>query len=151
MRLSRTLLRFATVGVVNTAIDVVLFWVLQPWLGVITANFASTSAGMVFSFLANGRHTFGATRVTGRQAVAFVASNGATMWVLQPALIGLAHGWAGVPLLPAKLLALGGSVVGNFLLYRHVVWRPPPTEPPDPRTNSPWGGSARGGGAQVAS
>jgi putative flippase GtrA len=126
LRLPRTVLRFAGVGFVNTVIDVALFWVLQAPLGILAANFASTSAGMAFSFLANGRHTFGASRVTGRQAGLFLATNALTMWLLQPLLIRAAYDVVSVPLLAAKILALGGSVVANFLLYRYVVW---PREP----------------------
>jgi len=123
-RLHRTVVRFATVGVANTAIDLILFWVLAPSLGVLTANFLSTSAGMTFSFWMNGHHTFRSTTVTPRQALLFLATNGFTMWLLQPLLIGVAHGLAGVPLTASKVVALGGSVVANFLLYRYVVWRP---------------------------
>ena len=123
-RLPRTVVRFATVGVANTLIDVVLFWALCPPLGILAANVVSTSAGMAFSFVANGRHTFGASRVTGQQALAFLATNAFTMWLLQPLVIGIAHGIAGTPLLAAKTLGLGVSVVTNFLLYRYVVWRP---------------------------
>jgi putative flippase GtrA len=54
-----TVVRFATVGAADTAIDVALFWMLQAPLGILCANVVSTSAGMVFSFLVNGRHTFG--------------------------------------------------------------------------------------------
>src|SRR5262249_32780697 len=39
IRLPRTVVRFAGVGVANTAIDVVLFWVLQAPLGILWANF----------------------------------------------------------------------------------------------------------------
>src|SRR5262245_26303164 len=123
-RLPRTVVRFASVGVANTLIDLVLFWVLLAPIGILAANFVSTSAGMTFSFLVNGRHTFGATRVTATQALAFLATNSFTMWLLQPLVIGLAHGLVGAPLLVAKTLALGTSVVTNFLLYRYVVWRP---------------------------
>jgi putative flippase GtrA len=120
--LPRTFARFATVGVVNTLIDLLLFWALVAPLGILAANVVSTSAGMAFSFVANGRHTFGATKVTGHQAVAFLATNAFTMWLLQPAMIVLTRALAGTPLLPAKMLALGASVVTNFLLYRYVVW-----------------------------
>ena len=120
--LSRTFVRFATVGVANTAIDVVLFWMLQPSLGILAANFLSTSAGMTFSFVANGRHTFGASRVTLRQAVLFLGTNAFTMWLLQPLLIQTAYDVAHTPLMAAKVVALGGSVVANFLLYRYLVW-----------------------------
>ena len=118
----RTVVRFLAVGVCNTLIDLALFWLLNAPLGIVLANFVSTSAGMTFSFLVNGRHTFGASRITMRQAVLFVASNGATMWVLQPLLIHAVHDVVALPLMAAKVVALGGSVVANFLLYRYVVW-----------------------------
>jgi putative flippase GtrA len=124
LRIPRTVVRFALVGLANTAIDLVLFWMLQPPLGILAANFVSTSAGMAFSFAMNGRHTFGASRVTAYQALTFLATNAFTMWLLQPLVIGAAHGLLGVPLPLAKLVALGSSVVANFLLYRYVVWRP---------------------------
>jgi putative flippase GtrA len=120
--MSRTVARFLTVGVCNTVIDLVLFWLLNAPLGIVLANFVSTSAGMTFSFLVNGRHTFGASRVTLRQAGLFVVSNGVTMWLLQPLLIHAVHDVASVPLMVAKVVALGGSVVANFLLYRYAVW-----------------------------
>jgi putative flippase GtrA len=123
---SRTVVRFLAVGVCNTAIDVVLFWALHAPLGIVVANIVSTSAGMTFSFLANGRHTFGAERVTLRQAMLFVGSNALTMWVLQPLVMVAAQSATGVPLMVAKVLALGSTVVANFLLYRYVVWAPEP-------------------------
>jgi putative flippase GtrA len=122
LSLKSTLVRFATVGAANTAIDVALFWVLHAVLGIFAANFLSTSAGMTFSFLVNGRHTFGASRVTPRQLVLFLATNATTMWLLQPALMYAAHEIAVAPLMLAKLVALGGSVVANFVLYRYAVW-----------------------------
>jgi putative flippase GtrA len=121
-RVPRTVVRFCSVGVANTAIDVVLFWALAGPLGILAANFVSTSAGMAFSFLANGRHTFGASRLTLRQAVLFLATNGFTMWLLQPLVIATLHGHFSAPLMIAKLVSLGASVVSNFLLYRFVVW-----------------------------
>ena len=122
---SRTVVRFLAVGVCNTAIDVVLFWALHAPMGLVAANLVSTTAGMAFSFLANGRHTFGAERVTLRQAVLFVGTNALTMWVLQPVVMAAAQSATGVPLMVAKVLALGVTVVANFLLYRYVVWREP--------------------------
>ena len=44
------------------------------------------------------------------------------MWLLQPLLIHAAYDVATVPLMGAKVVALAGSVVANFLLYRYVVW-----------------------------
>ena len=89
--LPRSVVGFALVGIVNTLIDVVLFWVLHAPLGIVAANFVSTSAGMTFSFLVNGRHSFGASQVTLRQALLFLATNAFTMWLLQPLLIHTAY------------------------------------------------------------
>lgn len=124
--------RFAAVGVVNTLIDLGLFMLLHDRLGIVGANLASSSAGMTFSFLANGRFTFGAERLTLRHATLFLATTGTTMWVVQPlaitALLRAADAvgtYPGAPVvLIAKLLALGVSVGLNFLAYRYVVWRP---------------------------
>jgi putative flippase GtrA len=139
---SRAFRRFAAVGLVNTAIDVLLFAALHAPLGIVAANFVSTSAGMTFSFLVNGRFTFGAGRVTLRDAVLFLAANGSTMWLLQPLLITVANDLLGTPLMLAKVGALGVSVVANFLLYRYVVWPERASEPDEgglgvsPRTSS---------------
>ncbi len=128
-RVPTTVIRFACVGVANTAIDVMLFLALVAPLGVLAANFVSTGCGMAFSFVVNGRYTFGASRPTARQATLFLGTNGFTMWVLQPVLIMAAHDLLSVPLMPAKVLSLGGSVVANFLLYRYVVWPDRASEP----------------------
>jgi putative flippase GtrA len=139
-RMPRSVVRFAAVGLLNTAIDLVLFAVLAAPLGILVANFVSTSAGMAFSFMMNGRHTFGAQRRTLGQAVLFVTSNAGTMWVLQPLLIHTAYDVAAVPLVVAKVVALCGSVVANFLFYRYVVWRPSsrPRGTSGPRREGGW-------------
>jgi putative flippase GtrA len=121
--------RFAVVGVANTLIDVTLFLLLHDHLGVFWANFVSTGTGMAFSFLVNGRYTFGAERVTARQLFWFLLTNAVTMWLLQPVVITgmtrLGHSVLGsselvVPI--AKLIAIGCSIAANFFSYHWVVW-----------------------------
>jgi putative flippase GtrA len=116
-----TAVRFAAVGVCNTAIDTVVFVLLHGALGITLANFVSTSAGMVFSFVVNGLFTFRAERLTMRHAALFVASIGLVMWVAQPLLI---HGWLWVQpsIWFAKLASIGCSLALNFIAYRYVVW-----------------------------
>jgi len=121
--------RFAGVGVCNTAIDWALFLVLHEQLGITLANFVSSSAGMVFSFVVNGLFTFRADRLTLRQAGLFVATTGTVMWVAQPLLI---HGWlwaldtlvddGDLRLAAAKLASIACSLALNFAAYRLVVW-----------------------------
>ncbi len=120
----------------NTAIDAVLFVLLHGSLGILLANFVSTSAGMLFSFVVNGLFTFRADRLTARHALLFVVTTGAVMWIAQPLLI---HGWlAVIDALPelswrgtslddvrigaAKIASLTCSLVLNFAAYRLVVW-----------------------------
>jgi putative flippase GtrA len=128
--MSWTAVRFAAVGVCNTAIDWALFLLLHDRFGITLANFVSSSAGMVFSFVVNGLFTFRAERLTLRQALLFVATTGTVMWVAQPLLI---HGWvwvlehvlddADLRLAAAKLASIACSLVLNFSAYRWVVWR----------------------------
>ena len=122
-------MRFAGVGVVNTTIDWALFLVLHDRLGITLANFCSTSAGMVFSFVVNGLFTFRTERLTLRQALLFVATTGVVMWLAQPLLI---HGWlwllgqsgghTDLHLAAAKLASIACSLALNFAAYRFVVW-----------------------------
>lgn len=115
------MVRFAAVGVVNTALDMGLFLLLQPWLGIVAGNFVSTSAGMTFSFLVNGRFTFRDQRPSWRKALLFLATTGTTMWLLQPVVIHLLLEVIDSVAL-VKLLAIGVSFVANFAAYRFVVW-----------------------------
>lgn len=109
---------------------------LHDHLGITVANFVSSSAGMVFSFVVNGLFTFRAQRLTLRHAALFVATTGMVMWVAQPLLI---HGWlwvleqgpevtlgamaAGdVRIWGAKLASIACCLVLNFVAYRFVVW-----------------------------
>ena len=122
-----TALRFAAVGVVNTGIDTALFLLLHARLGVVAANLVSTSAGMAFSFLANGAFTFAAGRPTWRRALLFLVTTGSTLWLLQPVLITVLLA-DDLPALAAKLLAIGACVTVNFAAYRWVVWPEPQLE-----------------------
>lgn len=118
----------------NTLIDVGLFMLLHDRLGILAANFVSTVAGMTFSFVVNGLFTFRADRLTLRHAALFLATNGLTLWVVQPLVI---HGLLAVlgedgdlVVLGTKVVAIGVSFVLNFLAYRYVVW---PSVSSDPR------------------
>lgn len=121
--------RFAAVGVANTLIDIGLFMLLHDGIGIIGANFISTSAGMMFSFVVNGLFTFRADRLTLRHAVLFLATTGLTMWLVQPlvihGLLGLLDGLdvdGDLLVLAVKVLAIGVSFALNFAAYRWVVW-----------------------------
>jgi putative flippase GtrA len=148
--------RFGLVGVVNTAIDFGLFSALRLLdVPVVLANIASTSGGMLFSFVANRRFVFSAARTSWkRQAVLFFLGTAISMYVLQnlvivellrvlpaPTAAAATLGrWLGIrPTLAATLIRsnaakLGATVVSlvwNFSFYRWIVFavRPRSTLP----------------------
>lgn len=115
--------RYILVGLCNTAIDFGLFALLHESLGITFANFVSTSCGMTFSFLVNGRYTFGQQKQSLRDALVFVAATGTVLWVVQPLVIhGLVSAFGDQYVLAAKVVGAGVAVVGNFLGYRFLVW-----------------------------
>lgn len=141
--LRRRLSRFLGIGVVNTLIDVGLYAVLVPHLGIVPSTIISTGAGMLFSFVANARFAFGADRLTWKAAGQFFGLNAINLWALQPLVIlGIAwvlerfidHDYA-VALL-AKLGSLAVSMTINFLVYDRYIWPQKPLRPtPQPRAD----------------
>lgn len=132
-RLRRSILvRFASVGVLNTLVDFVVYVILYAW-GVtpVLANFVSTSAGLVVSFLGNSRFVFGSSKTRAREVTLFVLVAGVGIWLIQPAVIlgstALLRAWGveNVALIggASKLLAIAVAAVWNYLLYSKLVWR----------------------------
>lgn len=124
-------LRFALVGVANTALDFALLFVFVA-LGVnqYLANYMSTSLSIIFSFVMNRRFTFRSEGSKRREIVPFVLVTLTGLWILQPAIIWLVT--AGlrpfvsleyVVLFAAKLVATVGSLTWNYLLYSRFVFR----------------------------
>ena len=75
---------------------------------------------MTCSFVANGLLTFGAGRLTVRQALRFVGTTGVVLWVAQPLVMYAVLGVTDALLL-AKVLAIGACLALNFAAYRFVV------------------------------
>jgi putative flippase GtrA len=133
--MSSVVARFASVGVVNTLVDFVIFLVLVTvGMATVPANALSTTAGMAVSFLGNRRFVFGATDNKVREMVLFLAVCGTGIWVIQPlVIVGLSTAleWAGSPadVLVAAVAKAGGIVVAavwNFVLYGRLVFRRTP-------------------------
>jgi putative flippase GtrA len=132
--------RFALVGVVNTAIDFVLFGLLSL-LGtpLLVANFVSTSCGMTFSYLANRSWTFRSAASVRRSLAPFLLVTATGLWLVQPVVIALVarvltDSGLGVDLrtiwIP-KAAAIGVGMVWNFAWYRWVVFTPDAPADPD--------------------
>lgn len=134
--ISPALLRFAAVGVVNTALDLGVFLLLRSLsIAIFPANLASTTVGLVFSFLVNRKFTFaaagGGRKAFVRQAAVFLAVTGFGLWIIQPlvifgatALIGQALPTGLIDAVP-KLLGICVALVWNYVLYSLVVFRKP--------------------------
>jgi putative flippase GtrA len=131
------LVRFGLVGILNTAIDLGVYLGLRALgMALLPANSLSTSAGLLFSFLANRTFTFGDRTSSGRARVAglFLLTTGLGLWVLQPLVIaGGEHllatwdtadrlpGFAVHSLLP-KLAGISVGIVWNYLAYDRIVF-----------------------------
>ncbi len=135
--------RFALVGVVNTAIDLVLFVLLSSaGAPLLVANFVSTSAGMSFSYVTNRAWSFGSTQSVRRSLVPFLVVTAAGLWLIQPLVItivvrmlesaGESSDW---DLWAAKAAAIGVGLVWNFVWYRHVVFAPEAAEQVSEKTS----------------
>ena len=130
MRISPQVIRFVIVGVLNTAIDVALLFLLtylgvELWL----ANICSTSVALLFSFVVNRSFTFKSTGNALRQLVPFLAVTLIGLWILQPLVLlgvtGLLNGLWGeyMGLFVAKMLATVVSMTWNYLLYNRLVFK----------------------------
>ncbi|MEV0676122.1 GtrA family protein [Actinosynnema sp. NPDC050436] len=125
-----TKLRFAVVGIANTAVDLVAYTLLAlAGVPMFVANLVSTSAGMVCSFTLNRSFTFRAKGGDVRtQILLFALVTAVGLWVVQPIVISLTGGaFAGTPEVVAvvgpKLVALAFTLVWNYVLYNKLVFR----------------------------
>jgi putative flippase GtrA len=123
-------LRFALVGVANTALDFALLFAFVAFgVNQYVANYMSTSLSILFSFVMNRRFTFRSEGSKRREIVPFVLVTLTGLWALQPAIIWLvSQGLRSfvsvdyVVLFAAKLTATVGSLTWNYLLYSRFVF-----------------------------
>lgn len=125
--------RFGSVGLINTAVDFLIFAFLTSIVGLhyVAANTISTGSALGLSYFLNGKLTF-RSRLNGKNAALFVSTTLVGLWVLQPIVItlfepllspivsGAAIKDAG--LLASKVVATGFSLLWNFVMYKYVVF-----------------------------
>lgn len=131
--LEREVVRFGLVGLVNTGLDLGIYFALQVGgTPVLLANLLSTSAGLAFSFVANRGFTFSerSSGRAGRQLALFILCTGIGLWLVQPLVILgmdrllLPYAALGAwQILIAKCVAIGFGMVWNWTLYNKVVFR----------------------------
>jgi len=119
---------FAMVGVVNTAIDISVFWTTVHFLGwpLVPANVLAWLVAVSFSYVMNSFITFGPESgrvLRWRDYATFLASGVAGMVASTATLFALSYV---MPLLAAKLISIAISFVVNFSLSHFVVFRSRP-------------------------
>lgn len=116
--------RFAAVGVVNTLVDFGVFTLLAQFLSVnvYAAQVAGYGAGVLNSYILNRSWTFRARdRFFSPALVKFLVLS-LCMLLFSTGMLYLFHGLAGIPKLPAKVIATGVTMVVNFLANRFWVF-----------------------------
>ena len=132
MKNKSQLIRFGLIGVINTALDFGLLFILKSvGLMATTANIFSTSIAFVFSFFANKKYTFrsSGTHIV-REMILFVAVTLFGLWVLQTGVICLVLPHLSkllrsseMGLLVTKLIATAVSMTWNYILYDKLVFK----------------------------
>jgi len=126
------LVRFGTIGVINTALDFgLLFLLTYGGVSPILANYLSTAAAFIFSFVANRNYTFKASgEKLRRQLILFFIVTFFGLWVLQPLIIwtvdiifagSYLDGW--FVLLIGKLAASVVTLSWNYVFYSRIVFK----------------------------
>jgi len=123
VRLSRLkMVRFGLVGLVNTAIDLVVFG-FGIWLGLpaLAANLVSWLVAVCFSYYANSRWSFQRDRTLGdaRSALRFISLGALiTLGVSSGAILALADL---IGPLPAKIIGQAVAAVISFIAARWSI------------------------------
>lgn len=143
--------KFATVGVINTIIDVVLFNLIRKFTKTktILASYISSTIGMINSYVMNKYWTFESTQSglsAAGEAAKFFGSTIIGVYVIHNGLVWLLSEkikWPyklvysitkKLPILKklsekfvcdntAKLFGIAGSLIWNFLLYKFWVFK----------------------------
>jgi len=116
-------IKFALVGVVNTAIDLIVYGLLSLFhTHFILAQCISYSAGVLNSYMMNRKWTFKQKgKGSRREFFTFIGVNMMTL-VITSFLLTLFYKWLGIPLFISKLLVTAASVGINFIGTKQFVF-----------------------------
>ncbi len=132
IRSNGNLLRFLIVGSFNTAVDLLLFFLVADVLGinVLAANIISTGITMLISFGLNHSFVFKSIKKRRETALQFFLATIFNIWLIQTLVIALilvainhiaffvTHKWT--MNIFAKLGGIAVSFILNFLMYRYI-------------------------------
>ncbi len=120
------IVKFMTVGVLNTAIDAAAYFALTRWLGLgsmlVLAKGIAYVIGMVNSFFWNRSWTFGDNGNIWRAAGLFTLTHIAAL-AINAGTMALALDWLHLPEIIALGAATAASFIWNFVLNKLVVFR----------------------------
>jgi putative flippase GtrA len=118
--------KFGAVGVLNTALDLGLYFVLTRWLGLgalpVVAKSISYSAGILNSFLWNKYWTFQSKSGTWATLLPFIVTNLVGLGI-NTGMLQLCLKIFGMPELVALGLATLSTLAWNFIISKFVVFR----------------------------
>lgn len=135
-----SILRFATVGIINTAIDILLFVSLRSaGTPIVLANICSTSVALIASLILNNKYVFQGRNLTWRIAVQYFAITLVGLWILQPIIItGVSRVNDHIGYIEAlfsdnghtellqtiipKLVAIAVTTIWNYVWYSRVIF-----------------------------
>ena len=135
MTTARRFVRFNLVGAMGVAVQLGIIWSLAEIAGVpyLLATAVGVSLAVANNFAWHVAWTWGDRELNGARAaqvfLLFAAANGAVSLISNLALmIPLVEG-AGLPVVPANLIAIGISGLVNFWLGDRIVFATPAGEP----------------------
>ena len=116
-------IKFNAVGILNTAIDFVIFTVLvKLGLDAYVSQVISYSAGVLNSYIWNSRWTFKEKGVTARRVVLFIVVNLVSLGI-STGVIALCTQQFGLSEILSKVISLPFSIGVNFLGNRLFVFK----------------------------
>jgi len=124
-------LRFFMIGSLNTALDLVLFFIFANLFAIyaVYASLISTSLVMILSFFLNNTFVFRSSKKKRETVVQFMAITLFNVWIIQSIIIALVIKYLSIDFLLnhrwflniiAKLLAVSLSFILNFVEYRYI-------------------------------
>ena len=128
---------FASIGVVNSLVDLGLFLLALKYVttSLVVANILSWCVAVSGSYVMNSFITFAAEsgrRLSWRTYATFVAAQVLGLVASTGTLVAAA---LVMPVLPAKLLAIGAAFLVNFSMSHFVVFRKPAASRPPSGTD----------------
>ncbi len=134
--------RFFVVGVLNTGLDLTLYFIFADALSIypVVASLLSTGITMCLSFYLNHTFVFKSTKDKRSTAIRFVPATLFNVWGVQSLVIyiivhglasshfGISHKW--IFNVIAKLCGVGISFILNFIMYRYIFRDKKTKEPP---------------------